>query len=166
MRGISVIMRGQSAVADEACHRSAATSAGPVRASYGSKSALPAAEIPALVDPTGGHNGPRSGRSASVAGQSDGFRPEIEGLRAVAAFLVAIYHIWIGRVSGGVDVFFVVSGFLITTTLIPLVVYQTILTILGLRGRENGPASERHAWLENAAVTALCLGLVAAVWSF
>ncbi|MFO1378455.1 MAG: acyltransferase family protein [Steroidobacteraceae bacterium] len=111
-------MRGQSAVADEACHRSAATSAGPVRASYGSKSALPAAEIPALVDPTGGHNGPRSGRSASVAGQSDGFRPEIEGLRAVAAFLVAIYHIWIGRVSGGVDVFFVVSGFLITTTLI------------------------------------------------
>ena len=55
---------------------------------------------------------------------------------------------------------------LITTTLIPLVVYQTILTILGLRGRENGPASERHAWLENAAVTALCLGLVAAVWSF
>lgn len=33
------------------------------------------------------------------------FRPEIEGVRAVAALLVAIYHIWLGRVSGGVDVF-------------------------------------------------------------
>ena len=39
------------------------------------------------------------------------FRPEIEGLRIVAALLVAIYHIWFGKVSGGVDVFFVISGF-------------------------------------------------------
>ncbi|WP_415654155.1 acyltransferase family protein, partial [Saccharomonospora xinjiangensis] len=42
------------------------------------------------------------------------FRPELQGLRALAAGLVVVYHVWLGRVSGGVDVFFFVSGFLIT----------------------------------------------------
>lgn len=46
------------------------------------------------------------------------FRPEIEGVRFLAALLVASFHTWTGRVSGGVDVFFVMSGFLITTTLL------------------------------------------------
>ena len=41
-------------------------------------------------------------------------RPELQGLRAVAVALVVVYHVWFGRVSGGVDVFFVVSGFLLT----------------------------------------------------
>lgn len=52
------------------------------------------------------------------------FRPEIEGVRAVAAFLVAVYHIWLGSVSGGVDVFFIVSGYLITTSLLSKMLKQ------------------------------------------
>ncbi|SIM35811.1 acyltransferase 3 [Mycobacteroides abscessus subsp. abscessus] len=42
------------------------------------------------------------------------FRPEIQGLRSLAVLLVAAYHIWFGRVSGGVDVFLFISAFLMT----------------------------------------------------
>ena len=46
------------------------------------------------------------------------FRPELQGLRAVAVVLVVVYHVWLNRVSGGVDVFFVLTGFLLTGQLL------------------------------------------------
>ena len=50
-----------------------------------------------------------------------GFRPDLEGMRAVAVLLVLVYHAGVPFLPGGyvgVDVFFVLSGFLITNHLL------------------------------------------------
>jgi peptidoglycan/LPS O-acetylase OafA/YrhL len=62
-----------------------------------------------------------SGRGGGdSAGEHGRFRPDVEGLRAVAIVLVVLYHAHADLAPGGyvgVDVFYVISGFLITSQL-------------------------------------------------
>lgn len=60
------------------------------------------------------------------------YRPELQGLRGLAVVLVVCYHIWLNRVSGGVDVFFVITGFLLTGQL--------------ARAAANGPIRVTERW--------------------
>ena len=49
------------------------------------------------------------------------YKPEIDCLRAIAVFLVILFHFELFSVTGGfigVDIFFVISGYLITNLVI------------------------------------------------
>jgi peptidoglycan/LPS O-acetylase OafA/YrhL len=102
-----------------------------------------------VIDPT--VDDARAPRSA--------FRPELEGLRAVAVGLVLAYHAGIPKFHGGyvgVDVFFVLSGFLIT---------GLIVRELRATGRIDLPAfyARRARRLLPAAAVALAGTLVLSV---
>ncbi len=67
---------------------------------------------------------PHGLRHGSPEPQKNGYRPDIDGLRAVAVLSVIVYHLGlvlpggvVNRITGGfvgVDIFFVISGYLIT----------------------------------------------------
>lgn len=58
---------------------------------------------------------PRRERRRSASRE---WRADIDGLRAFAIVLVVVYHVWLGRVSGGVDVFLLVSAYFLTASFI------------------------------------------------
>lgn len=88
-----------------------------------------------------------------------GFRPDIEGLRAVAVLGVVLFHAAVPGVGGGfigVDVFFVISGFLITGLL-----WREVSTAGTIRLRRFYGARARRLLPASATV-----GIVTAVASF
>ena len=95
-----------------------------------------------------------------AAGPGDRFRPDLEGLRAVAVLLVLLYHAAVPGFGGGfvgVDVFFVLSGFLITG----LIVREIAET-----GRVSLPAfyARRARRLLPAALLVIAATVVASAW--
>lgn len=73
-------------------------------------------------------------------------RTDIQGLRALAVVLVVVFHLWPHRLTGGyvgVDVFFVISGFLITSHLLrkPVLRVADLLEFWARRVRRLIPAA-------------------------
>jgi peptidoglycan/LPS O-acetylase OafA/YrhL len=70
--------------------------------------------------------------------EKSGFRPDLEGLRGVAVLLVLLYHARAPLVRGGfigVDVFFVLSGFLITGIIVRELMGTGRLSLSGFYAR-------------------------------
>ena len=89
------------------------------------------------------------------------FRPDVEGLRAVALGLVLLYHAGVPWFPGGyvgVDVFFVVSGFLITGLLLREAERHGKVSLLRFYGRRA------RRLLPAAAVVVLAVCLAAWQW--
>src|SRR6201987_2379979 len=61
-----------------------------------------------VTDPADTRRATETPRAARASGF---YRHDLDGLRGIAIALVAMFHVWFGRVSGGVDVFLALSGF-------------------------------------------------------
>lgn len=96
--------------------------------------------------------------NSNQPGGAPGFRQDINGLRAWAVLLVMLYHFGVPGVSGGfagVDIFFVISGFLMSGII--------------LRGRAAGRFSLAGFYLARArrivpALAAMCAGVLLFGW--
>lgn len=87
------------------------------------------------------------------------YRPDIDGLRAIAVLAVVLYHFDLGPLAGGfvgVDIFFVISGYLITS-IIHKEVQQGSFTFAGFYER-------RVRRIFPAAFAMLLVTLVAGAW--
>ena len=96
------------------------------------------------------HGAKLSAKAEAATGEKSkgrGFRPDIQGMRALAVGMVVVYHLYPSLLPGGfagVDVFFVISGFLITGHL--LREYQktgriALLDFWGRRAKRLVPAA-------------------------
>ncbi|MBD7957220.1 acyltransferase [Microbacterium sp. Sa4CUA7] len=82
----------------------------------------------------------------------------MDGLRALAIALVVVYHVWTTRVSGGVDVFLMISAYFLTASFIR-------------RAESGAPLRLGTYWLGRfrrllPAAAATLVGVLALVWAF
>lgn len=61
---------------------------------------------------------PSPGLAGSAVPVRAAHRHDLDGLRGLAIGLVVVYHVWFGRVSGGVDIFLVLSGYFFVGSLL------------------------------------------------
>ena len=100
---------------------------------------------------------PQHAAAGSPASRKSDYRPEVQGLRALAVLMVVTYHVWLGRVSGGVDIFLLISAFLMTLSF--------------ARKVESGkPLRLLHHWLHLLkrllpAVVVVVLGVLVGTWA-
>ena len=76
-------------------------------------------------------------------------RPYLDGLRAVAVYLVVLFHAGSERFSGGfvgVDVFFVLSGFLVTQLLLRDLAAVGVVRFGGSMRGGSGGCCRRRSW--------------------
>ena len=112
-----------------------------------------------MPDPAAGvrASGPDAAAARRGTEKRSTFRPDVQGLRAIAVLLVVLYHSGVETLSGGfigVDAFFVISGFLITTHL---------LESLATHGRISFPAFYARRARRILPAALLVAALVAAV---
>jgi peptidoglycan/LPS O-acetylase OafA/YrhL len=100
-----------------------------------------------------------SGDEAGTPPGDRAFRPDVEGLRAVAILLVVLFHAGVSQLPGGyvgVDVFFVVSGYVITGVLLRERATTGTTSLLGFYAR--------RARRILPAVTLVLITIVVAAW--
>ncbi|WP_376699708.1 acyltransferase family protein [Micrococcus luteus] len=130
--------------------------------------------IPAATAPDTRLMGPI--RLPAAARRRADWRPEIQGLRAVAVLLVVVFHIFTDRVSGGVDIFLFISAFFLTgsftrkmesgrplavgrywlhvfTRLMPMAVLTILTTLVAVA--TVYPLADRASWRTEALASAL-----------
>ncbi|HEY1486613.1 MAG TPA: acyltransferase family protein, partial [Micromonosporaceae bacterium] len=85
-----------------------------------------------------GRHGADADADAPAPHNERGFRPDVQGVRALAVLLVVVYHLYPTKLTGGyigVDVFFVISGYLITGHLMTGLVRTGRIKLLEFWGR-------------------------------
>ncbi|PZU02325.1 MAG: acyltransferase [Gordonia sp. (in: high G+C Gram-positive bacteria)] len=103
--------------------------------------------------------------SGAPSKKSTEYRHDLDGLRGIAITLVAVFHIWFGRVSGGVDVFLTLSGYFLVASLLKHVLATSSPTARWSTAINPGPRLWRLARrLLPALLTVLLFIVVLSLW--